>query len=467
MNLLDSSHSVITPLNVLILTGDPVGIKLAGPAIRAWNIAEQLSQIHNVRLASFTKMERSSNTFGTLFIKPFDDAHIKELEEWADLLIIQGHVFIVFPRIANSSKILVIDLYDPMHLEQLLQGKSSETSKWQQSVEDEISNLNSQLLAGDYFICASEKQRLFWLGHLASIGRVNSFTFTQDKSLRRLIDVVPFGLSSIAPAHSTSVVKGVMKGIGTEDKLVLWSGGLYDWFDPLTLIRAIAIISKNRPEVKLFFQGVKHPHPGVPEMKIVSDARELASKLGVIQQNVFFNEDWVDFDERQNYLMEADLGISTHPIHIETEFSFRTRILDYLWAGLPFITTKGDFFAELASAEQLGISVPENDPQALALAIEEALFDLEKYSSFQENIKRVRTDFFWENVLIPLVNFVNSATKAADSIEKISIYNRIISNPGKKYRKGMGLIQTGVQVIRRDGLIEFFRKIHKRIKRNK
>ena len=47
---------------------------------------------------------------------------------------------------------------------------------------------------------------------------------------------------------------------------------------------------------------------------------------------MFFNEDWVAYDDRQNYLLEADVGVSTHLDHVETEFSFRTRILDYLWA---------------------------------------------------------------------------------------------------------------------------------------
>ena len=38
------------------------------------------------------------------------------------------------------------------------------------------------------------------------------------------------------------------------------------------------------------------------------------------------------YDERADYLLDADVGVSTHFPHIETEFSFRTRILDYLWA---------------------------------------------------------------------------------------------------------------------------------------
>jgi hypothetical protein len=39
-------------------------------------------------------------------------------------------------------------------------------------------------------------------------------------------------------------------------------------------------------------------------------------------------------------LREADIGVSLHREDVETRYSFRTRVLDYLWAGLPIITTE-------------------------------------------------------------------------------------------------------------------------------
>ena len=106
--------------------------------------------------------------------------------------------------------------------------------------------------------------------------------------------------------------------------------------------------------MRLFFLGVQHPNPNVPEMRMVVEARDLATELGLIDRHVFFNEEWVAYDDRQNYLLDADIGVSTHFHHVETEFSFRTRILDYLWAGLPFVTTAGDSFADLTTSTPLG-----------------------------------------------------------------------------------------------------------------
>jgi glycosyltransferase involved in cell wall biosynthesis len=210
------------------------------------------------------------------------------------------------------------------------------------------------------------------------------------------------------------VLKDVLPGIGADDKVLLWGGGLYNWFDPATLIRAMAVLTGRRPEARLFFQGTKHPHPGVPEMEIVAQSRELATELGLIDRQVFFNDSWVEYADRQNFLLEADAGVSTHHAHIETTFSFRTRILDYLWASLPMVVTEGDHFAELVQREGLGVVVPAEDVDALADALERVLFDDAFVRAAVRNIRRVRAEYTWDVVLDPLIRFVRDPRPAAD-----------------------------------------------------
>ncbi|MEO6941438.1 MAG: glycosyltransferase, partial [Terrimesophilobacter sp.] len=157
-----------------------------------------------------------------------------------------------------------------------------------------------------------------------------------------------------------------------------------------------------------------HPHPDVPEMRIVEESRELARELGVLDSSVFFNNSWVDYDDRQNYLMEADAGVSTHHSHIETTFSFRTRILDYLWAELPMVVTDGDHFAELVAGEKLGIVVPAGDVEKLAEALDRILFDTAFIAEAKANIHRVRQRYYWDVALAPLVDFVADAQHSKD-----------------------------------------------------
>jgi glycosyltransferase involved in cell wall biosynthesis len=281
--------------------------------------------------------------------------------------------------------------------------------------------LNTQLRRGDFFLCASAKQRDFWLGQLAGVGRINPLTYDEDESLSSLISIVPFGVPDHPPEHSRAVLKGVVDGIGPDDKLVLWGGGVYNWFDPLTLVRAIDELQKSRPSVRLFFLGMRHPNPDVPEMQVARETRRLSDELGLTGRVVFFNDGWVPYDDRQNYLLEADVGVSTHFDHIETAFSFRTRILDYLWAGLPVVATRGDALAELIDAGGLGRTVEPRDVDALTGALEEMLFDDVAAADARAAVIELAPTLSWSRVLEPLLDFCREPVRAPDLVRQLGV----------------------------------------------
>jgi GT2 family glycosyltransferase len=399
---------------ILIITGDPIGERMAGPAIRAWNIATLLAKEHDVRLVSMTKAESQDQPFELGVISHHRPSSVEAHEAWADIIIVQGHALGLFPALEVSSKVLVVDIYDPLHLEQLEQGRGKRLELWNKQIADATEVLNHQLRLGDFFLCASERQRHFWLGQLAALGRVNAFTYTRDNDLDSLIAVAPFGISSTRPRSTRPVLRGVVPGIGDHDKVIIWAGGIYNWFDPETLIRVVGRLSETRDDIRLFFMGTQHPNPDVPEMAAALRSRVLADELGLTGKVVFFNDSWVAYDDRQNYLLESDLGVSTHFQHVETTFSFRTRILDYLWAGLPIVTTGGDPFGDLVERNDLGASVPERDENALLRAIDSVLYDPARLAIVTANVERVRKDFEWERVLAPLVEFCRHPSKAAD-----------------------------------------------------
>ncbi len=412
------AFDVIVPAvrrNVVIITGDPIGSKMAGPAIRAWNMALLLSREHDVTLVTLSQLHDVEAPFTLAKVSPGHDHTFRPLEAKADLIVFQGHAMSLLPSLHATEKPLVVDVYDPMHFEQLEQSRELGAEEWNLQVENATLILNEQLARGDFFLCASERQRYLYLGQLAALGRINPAVYANDPQLTHLIAEVPFGLDESVPPKTRKTLKGVVDGITEDDKVLIWSGGLYNWFDPRTLIRAVALLGKKHDNVRLFFQGAKHPHPGVPLMGIVGESFALAAELGVLGKSVIFNDSWVDYGDRHNYLLEADAGVSTHFNHIETTFSFRTRILDYLWTGLPMVVTEGDTFADLIQREGLGIVVPERDVQALADALEKALFDEDFVAAARENISRVREDFTWESVLQPLLAFARAPRRAYDA----------------------------------------------------
>jgi hypothetical protein len=134
---------------------------------------------------------------------------------------------------------------------------------------------------------------------------------------------------------------------------------------------------------------------------------------------VFFNNGWVPYAERADYLLDADLGVSTHFHHVETAFSFRTRILDYLWASLPIVATDGDTFAAFITGHGLGATVPPEDVDALERALETYLYDDDAVARARANVRDFAQQFAWSTVLAPLVQFCRFPRRAADLLYQL------------------------------------------------
>ncbi len=397
---------------ILVVTPDVLLPRMAGPAMRAWQIAEHLARDHEVKL--LTTSPRCQLTSDRFHVSSAGRSVITEAEAWCDVMVLQGYVTTQQPVLEKSSKITVFDVYDPLHLETLAFASGISPDVRLENVQLSITTLNHQLARADFLICASERQRDFYLGQLAALGRLNVTTYDHDPSLRQLIDVVPFGLPDNDPQHSRHVLRGVVPGIDDGDQLILWAGGIYNWLDPITLIRAIGRLSRQHPKVRLYFMGLQHPNPSVPRMSVALAAKKKAAEMSLLDKHVFFNNSWVDYADRQNYLLEADIGVICHFANAESRFAFRTRTLDYLWSCLPVVSTEGDYFSELIDKEHLGISVPAEDPSTLAEALGELLDDQETAQSCRERARVVREQYRWDTVLQPLINFCKDPQHAVD-----------------------------------------------------
>ncbi|MDP2726521.1 MAG: hypothetical protein Q8P59_03160, partial [Dehalococcoidia bacterium] len=390
---------------VLIISHDVVGSRMAGPGIRYWELARVLARHHQVTLACPNQTDLEGHGFRLAPYKRQDPDSLRPEAQKAEVVLLCGDTLEVFPWLKDSGRPLVVDLYDPFILEnlELDQGLSREEQEARQ--QSGLSVLRGLLKAGDFFICANQRQRDFWLGMMTAWGQITPESYQRDPSLEGLIAVVPFGLPSDAPRHSKSVLKGVWPGIGPQDKVLLWGGGLWDWLDPLTAVRAMAWLRSHREDVRLFFMGTRHPNrEAVPEMRVAVEARRLSQELGLLDKYVFFN-DWVPYEERAGYLMESALGLSLHLHLVETRFSSRTRLLDYIWAGLPMVVTGGDPLAELVEAGGLGRVVDFQDVEGVGNAILQLLEQPRLKESLADSFRKTAEPLRWEAACQPLLHF--------------------------------------------------------------
>ena len=307
---------------------------------------------------------------------------------------------------------IVVDGYTPLLAEFLSALHAKPMEEQIQQWELRMLFLAQQFAIGDFYICASERQRDYWLGMLEAFGRINPATIQADATLRNLIDIVPYGLSGEAPHHTRNVVRGVWPGIGADDKLILWGGGLWPWLDPLTAIRAMADIWTKRQDVRLIFPGTLHPNPRMAALHThTASAMQLAQELGLSGKAVFFG-DWVPYTDWDNVLCESDLALTLHYEMLETRLAFRSRMFDYIRAGLPIVATRGDTTADLVDQHQLGICVAPEDVTAVAQAILDLLDEPTERRT--ASFDRARKTLTWEYAALPLLRFCRNPQRAAD-----------------------------------------------------
>lgn len=388
-------------MQVLLVTNDYIGEKRAGPAIRALELARVLAKNHQVTLASAQPGSVESDGIRFLSDALKNPSQLKAAAAGSDVVIAQGLVLFSFPFLARARH-LVIELYDP-YLFEYLEHAHARFPRW--GYRRQWYLLNQQLLRGDFFLCANERQWDYWLGRLCALGRLNPEQYRLDATFRSVLDVVPFGIPSAPPVHTHSVVKGVVPGIAENDVLLIWGGGIWEWFDPLTLVRAMEQVAHERSDIKLLFTASGHPDPRSSPMPVQKECYRLANELHLLNRTVFFAGEWVQHTELPNYLLEADIGVSTYWDNVETRFAFRTRVRDYIWAGLPMILTKGDSFADLVESRRLGRTVAEGDIAGWRRAILELADGWAERAEIRQRLKQVAAQFHWETVAEPLLRY--------------------------------------------------------------
>jgi glycosyltransferase involved in cell wall biosynthesis len=390
---------------VAILCSDVVGDGLAGPAIRALESARVLAETCDVQIGV---RDATALISAPCPVRRLSHAVVRDLIAGSDAIVLQGPVSDWYPEILASDVPIAVDLYDPMNLEALESRYADELVPYTTQL------LRAQVARGDFFFCASERQRDYWIGMLAGAGRVTSAAYRADPDLRQLVDVVPFGIPNEPPRRTAPGVRGVVEGIGGDDPLLIWNGGLWGWFEPELFIRAIDIARAQIPNIRGYFMGVRDPRVEGLSRETES-AIALAERLGLRDTHVFFN-DWTPYDTRQNVYLEATAAVSFHRAHLETRFSFRTRILDCIWSSLPIVCSRGDVLADLVRNEALGITVAPGEIDAAAEAIVRIVADDALRSTSQDNLTALAHRHTWNTALVPLVDWLARPSRSLPSM---------------------------------------------------
>lgn len=361
---------------------------MAGPGIRYWEMARALEQKgHSAAILSRHLEEGFSGN-----ITFVGKASFFNLVRWigrSDYVVQTGRPLSILLTFLLRKK-SIFDQYDPVIFEFLERKPVGWAEKLGLRAMLFLWKARQRLILrfGRQFLVANEKQKDLLIGQLTILGQTDKLAS---------VTIMPFGLPDAKPRKKRSVLRG--SNIRDTDFLLVWGGGIWDWFDPFTLLKALSKLKAQRDDIKVYFPGIRPPSPDSRKMAVIDAFLAEARTLGLLDTSVFVNSGWTAYADRADYLMEADAGISLHRNSLETRFAFRTRMLDYLWVGLPIIASKGDSWADIIDQKGLGITVDFEDSEGVANAIIKIAGDRQFRNQCREHVQAHAARYEWDKLV--------------------------------------------------------------------
>ncbi|HKI02414.1 MAG TPA: glycosyltransferase family 4 protein [Thermoanaerobaculia bacterium] len=374
---------------IALLSSEPVRSLMAGIGIRYLEFARRLPA-HGVEVVLLSPAEPAETAalggLAGVEVRRFERGRLAALLADCDGAVAQG-------QLANDLVLemphlpVAIDLYDPWLIENFAYLETLGLDPYR----NDHATWGLQMSRGDFFLCSSEEQRNFYLGFLTAAGRVNPERIAGDPDLATLVAPVPFGVPDELPPH-----RPVLPPRAAGESRLLF-GGLYDWYDPWTLLDALAAL--ERPGWTLLL--IRNPNPESTPQRLFAQVEARCRSLGWWGSRVQAL-DWVAAERRYDLLRDVDLLVAPHRPSLETRLSLRTRFLDALAAGCPVVTSEGGAMSRLLAEHRAGWVAPPGDAAALARVLAEAL---DAPESRRAGARQLVDAFRWDRVLAPLVRF--------------------------------------------------------------
>ena len=281
----------------------------------------------------------------------------------AEVFVAQGFGFPLQHLLRFRGRV-VLDLYDPVQLEQLARMGAAPTAEEIVQVGYVWRRLQYLIRRADHVLCASRAQRAHWLGWLGACGRLSPQALADDPEVFQVARGGPVRASGTAagtpwltaPGSDSALAPRTWSRSGPEASGTGWI--------PALAVRAVALARRRVPRLNLALIAGRRPGTAAPQMHLAADeAREVAGA------GVHFIETWIPYEERGAWLLDADLSVSAHKPSLEAELAFRTRLLDCLWAALPAACTAGDVLASEGEHQGWARTAPPLDVDRFADAL--------------------------------------------------------------------------------------------------
>lgn len=342
-----------TPKHLLMDAGDySLDLEaIGGIGLRLVELADVLSQDFDVCIFSPTTRKPPTGNFAV---------HVHP-EQWSSVLA-QAFAVMTFDMpdrrrledIAHSGVFHIAENAPP--LEQLQYPSLSSTGD--QTYLDMVDSFTFQARNADFFMVRSAVEMATMAASLCCLGRITPSTVGEDATFGTLMSLVPIG-------YSASSLHRAQTASPLQAPDFLWTGGLWSYFDPGTVIDAIAYCHQRGVPATL---GFLHCQETADTRDTIASLKEQVRNLNLGPYVSFFED--TPSEETRNGLIKSSKGlICIARPGIENRTCVRLRVRDSRLHGIPtLVDAHGPTFDEL-SRDGLATPIAQGGPVALAKAM--------------------------------------------------------------------------------------------------
>ena len=378
---------------------------MAGMGIRALELARAIRRAgFEARLLVPNDAGEAREAAGDVPVREAPPGALGDAARGAAAAVVSGHAANAWFHEAPGVPVAV-DLYDPFPVENLHYARTlgAETARHDRAT------LALALARGDFFLCASPEQRLFYAGALFASERIGAENFPDDPTLQGLLATVPFGVPE-APSSGDAAQGRAALGMSREkadtvEGPVVLFGGVYDWYDPELLLEAWPEVRRHHPGARLLF--FENPNASTTPQGVFEKTRARARAADPDGRSILFAP-WLPYAARADLYAACDLLAALSTEGLETELAYRTRLLDAAWGGVPSVTVAGGSLAGELAREGAAVESPR-DAVALAHTVAELLADAPRRAAMASSARAFAAGRTWDRVARPLTAWLARA----------------------------------------------------------
>ncbi len=211
------------------------------------------------------------------------------------------------------------------------------------------------------------------------------------------IGVVPFSLSPLTPKRKAS-----------DSTRFILAGYDWPWLDGNDYIQTVCNELEKNKQGELHVYSSKAPYVDIFENEdSTSDAEGQVDKQ---DRNYLKKYGPVDFKMLTQELCKATAAIDLWQRNPERELAMPSRVIAYLWAGLPVISVDYGEMSHLIKIYKAGWVVENGDNNQISEVINKILvMDVDELNVYRNNALKLFSEYFsWEKTIDPLDQFCKS-----------------------------------------------------------